>query len=53
MKPAILGVWKNDILDIPQVYEFSSWKEALDFYKSNCKHFIVMENFQFPEVLPF
>lgn len=50
---AIVGVWKNDPCKIPQLYEFKSWGEALEFYKQEHKNFTIMYHFIIPEVLPF
>lgn len=50
---AIVGIWKNDPCRIPQLYEFNSWGDALDFYKTNHKYFGIMYHFVIPEVLPF
>lgn len=50
---AIVGIWKNDPLKLPQLYEFRNWGEALDFFKRNRKHFTIMYHFVIPDVFPF
>lgn len=30
---AIVGVWKDDPRQVPQLYEFRTWAEALEFVK--------------------
>jgi hypothetical protein len=50
---AIVGVWKNDPCKIPQLYEFKSWGDALEFYKQEHENFTIMYHFIMPGVLPF
>lgn len=50
---AIVGIWKNDPCKLLQLYEFTSWGDALHFFKQNHKHFEIMYHFEIPEVLPF
>ena len=42
---AIVGVWKDDLSSIPQLYEFKSWGEVLDFYKQQRKNFTILYHF--------
>ena len=49
MAIAIVGIWKDDISRTPQLYEFSSWGEALEFYKKDRKYFELMYHCTIPD----
>ena len=46
MKPCVVGIWMNDLCEVPQMYEFNTWGEALDFCKRNRKSFRIWYHFR-------
>lgn len=39
---AVVGTWKDDPYQMPQLYEFKAWREALEFCKKWREDFKLM-----------
>lgn len=49
----IVGVWRNDVTNTPQSYEFESWGKAIEWLKKEKLHFQLWFHCYVPDVILF